>query len=158
MRGGPRRHWGQDVGRPLGGGAAAPAEENAGAEAARLKETEQQERAKVWAQLEAWSRWDSGSYGGSCSGFQTSTLAENLVSTAVSVMRILQPRYTCSDLLALDSVMQEHLRRDYQGQKAIRGLAGSKDSPRHVYSPAPHLSRRALSPPRTLRAPDLSQQ
>src|SRR4030095_16831140 len=49
---------------------------------------------------------------GSCSGFQTSTLAENVVSTALSVMRIFQPRYTCSHLLALDSVMEDHLRRE----------------------------------------------
>src|SRR5258708_31543624 len=51
---------------------------------------------------------------GSCSGFHTSTLAEHVVSPAVSVMRIFQPRYTCSDVLALESVMPERLHLDYQ--------------------------------------------
>src|SRR5258708_800624 len=53
---------------------------------------------------------------GSCSGFHTSTLAEHVVSPAVSVMRIFQPRYTCSDVLALESVMPERLHVDYQGR------------------------------------------
>jgi hypothetical protein len=74
-------------------------------------------RAAAWASAGDAARFRNGTtiplwLRGSCSGFQTSTLAENLVSTAVSVMRIFQPRNTCSDLLALDSVMEDHLRHE----------------------------------------------
>jgi hypothetical protein len=78
-------------------------------------------RAAKWASAEDAARFRKGTtiplwLRGSCSGFQTSTLAENFVSTAVSVMRIFQPRYTCSDVLALESIMPERLHLDYQGQ------------------------------------------
>src|SRR5882762_5642112 len=78
-------------------------------------------RAAKWASAGDAARFRKGTtiplwLRGSCSGFQTSTLAETLVSTAVSVMRIFQPRYTCSDVLALESIMPERPHLDYQGR------------------------------------------
>jgi hypothetical protein len=103
--------------------------------------------AAAWASATDAARFRNGTtiplwLRGSCSGFQTSTLAENVVPTAVSVMRIFQPRYTCSDLLALDSVMEDHLRRESTSAGGCRC-----DLPLLVRSwamPAPTNERQAL--------------
>jgi hypothetical protein len=59
-------------------------------------------------------------------------------------MRIIQPRYTCSDLLALDSVMEDHLRRE--STRDALGTAGVRELGERQFRLSARLARRLLDP------------